>query len=550
LRRSNSDVDHDEKEEFMQNHQIVGRVKHPMKNGISFALSFMIGLALVITITTPASAQQNVVYESKSDQTFVFETGSDGHLHDKHLSGGSWGWEDQGLPPTTNSVAGPVAVYQTTMDRIYVFVLGNDGQLYDKYWDGQLWSQWESQGMPPGKSGVVTGPTAVYRSASDRIYLFVEGGDGQLYDKYWDGQQWSQWESRGVPPPGGPFGTLSGLSAVYQPTLDRIFVFGVGVDLHLWDNHWDGQANNWQWQDHGLSPSSTKGFATLSAIYRSKLDRIYLFAEVGGSPGMRNVDGDLWDIYWDGQQWTAWEAQGIPQGTTGLFTLSAVCAAYQPTLDQIHVFVTGTDGLTFANLYDRHWDGSQWVWDNHGLPSGTKWVNTSGAVYWPKSDRITVFALGYETGTDAQLYDNYWNGQQWAWENQGPLAMVFSGPNAKNQMGSPDAYHSTITVAGSGFQPGETLQIVFRGLPDTIPEVCAVCSALYSHLDDVPAPTLAQVGADGTFQVAEVVPHNIESGTASGPVAILVKSTAAPEVVKAIGTMDASYWIGPMPADF
>src|SRR5262249_41564368 len=158
---------------------------------------------------------------------------------------------------------------------------------------------------PPGKSGVVTGPTAVYRSAMDRIYLFVEGGDGQLYDKYWDGQQWSQWQSRGGPPSGGPFGTLSGLTAVYQPTLDRIFVFGVDGDLHLWDNHWDGQANNWQWQDHGFSPSSTKGFVTFSAIYRSKLDRIYLFAEVGGSPGMRNVDGDLWDIYWDGQQWSA-----------------------------------------------------------------------------------------------------------------------------------------------------------------------------------------------------------------------------------------------------
>jgi len=56
--------------------------------------------------------------------------------------------------------------------------------------------------------------------------------------------------------------------------------------------------------------------------------------------------------------------------------------------------------------------------------------------------------------------------------------------------------------------------------------------------------------ADGTFQVAEVVAHNIEGGSASGPVTILVESTGStPGIVKTIGTADASLWIGTMPVD-
>ena len=44
-------------------------------------------------------------------------------------------------------VSYPAAVYQPSLDRIVVFVNGADGHLYDKYWDGSAWV-WEGQGMP------------------------------------------------------------------------------------------------------------------------------------------------------------------------------------------------------------------------------------------------------------------------------------------------------------------------------------------------------------------------------------------------------------------
>jgi hypothetical protein len=133
---------------------------------------------------------------------------------------------------------------------------------------------------------------------------------------------------------------------------------------------------------------------------------------------------------------------------------------------------------------------------------------------------------------------------------QQTVPMVVTGLTPQSLNGSPDPYHSTVTIVGSGFQPGDTLQIVFRNLPDVVPDVCMVCAALHSHLEDVTAPALAQVGADGTFQVAEVVLHNIEGGSSSNPVTILVESTGGtPRTVEAIGTADASYWIGALPAD-
>ena len=45
--------------------------------------------------------------------------------------------------------------------------------------------------------------------------------------------------------------------------------------------------------------------------------------------------------------------------------LLAISAIYQSTLDRISVFVTATNG---GHLYDEYWDGSKWVWEDQGTP--------------------------------------------------------------------------------------------------------------------------------------------------------------------------------------
>jgi hypothetical protein len=88
------------------------------------------------------------------------------------------------------------AVYQSSLDRIIAFSIGGNGHLYDKYWNGSAWV-WEDQGTPPGTSAG-NAPAAVYQTSLDRIIAFVAGANGHLYDKYWNGSAWV-WEDQGTP---------------------------------------------------------------------------------------------------------------------------------------------------------------------------------------------------------------------------------------------------------------------------------------------------------------------------------------------------------------
>jgi YVTN family beta-propeller protein len=203
-------------------------------------------------------------------------------------------------------------------------------------------------------------------------------------------------------------------------------------------------------------------------------------------------------------------------------------------------------GMPIQNIYYQvdTWQG-RW---QPATPSGT---NFTGQLFSVSPGNHVLYAYAGD-GEDATL----WPGNALV----GPVAafpftvverltQVSLGPQSLN--GSPDPYHSTVNVVGSGFQPGDILQIVFKNLPDVVPDVCVVCSVRYSHLQEVPAPILAQVARDGTFQVPQIVEHNVERGPALAPVTILIKGTGnAAGIVQGIGQADASYWIGPMPADF
>ena len=244
----------------------------------------------------------------------------------------------------------PSAVYQPTLDRIVVFVAGGDEHLYDKYWDGSKWV-WEDQGQPKGVTGIGTAsPSAVYQSKADRIAVFVVGNDGHLYDKYWDGKKWV-WQDQGRPKGVTGIGAASP-SAVYQSKADRIAVFVVGNDGHLYDKYWNG--SKWVWEDQGL-PAGVAAIYSPTAVYESKLDRIIVF--VTGN------DFHLYDKYWDGKKWV-WEHQGVPPGTLLIDRFFGMSAVYQSKQDRIVVFVVGDTG----HLFDKYWNGAKWVWEDQGSP--------------------------------------------------------------------------------------------------------------------------------------------------------------------------------------
>ena len=234
-----------------------------------------------------------------------------------------------------------------------------------------------------GRAAGVLYPNAVYQPTLDRIYVFVVGYEAHphLYDKYWNGSSWV-WEDQGIPPgatsvAGAASVAPSAPSAVYQPTLDRIAVFVTGDNGHLYDKYWNGSA--WVWEDQGMPPGAASGAFAPSAVYQPTLDRISVFVVT--------PYGRLYDKYWNGSAWV-WEDQGFhPNPTAGLNFLTAPSAVYQPTLDRISVFVTDE----YQSLYDKYWNGNAWVWEDQGAADGAVYLNSASAIYQPTLDRISVF---------------------------------------------------------------------------------------------------------------------------------------------------------------
>ena len=73
-----------------------------------------------------------------------------------------------------------------------------DGRLYDRYWDGRAWHQWETLGAPDGTT--LTGQPAAAARGADRIDVFAPGADGRLWQRWWDGRRWVPWrEVAGAP---------------------------------------------------------------------------------------------------------------------------------------------------------------------------------------------------------------------------------------------------------------------------------------------------------------------------------------------------------------
>ncbi len=71
-----------------------------------------------------------------------------------------------------------------------VFGVFRDGELWDRYWDGTSWHDWESLG------GVLD-PDARPATSSwgdDRLDVFATGRDGKTWHRWWDGTRWVEWE--------------------------------------------------------------------------------------------------------------------------------------------------------------------------------------------------------------------------------------------------------------------------------------------------------------------------------------------------------------------
>lgn len=106
--------------------------------------------------------------------------------------------------------------------EVQVFAIQN-GQLLNRYWDGESWHKWESLG------GDFTGQPAASARDADRIDVFAIGTDGVLRHRYWNGKEWIPWSDVEGAPRDAKGATCSWVGK-------RLDLFVWGTDDELWHN--------------------------------------------------------------------------------------------------------------------------------------------------------------------------------------------------------------------------------------------------------------------------------------------------------------------------
>jgi len=187
----------------------------------------------------------------------VFSIGQEGDLlHTAKTPDGWSGFESLG-GPTIRSAAGEqiaplreaVGACSSGTSWIAVFARGPVGDLLLKWRNGAEWSEYASLGSPeipdPSYPAVrvaapLTGPPAACSWGPDRMDVFARGPYGEIRHKFWDGVEWSGFQSLGMPRADDEVIPLVGAIAACSSGPDRLDVVTRGVDGRLYHAHWDG----------------------------------------------------------------------------------------------------------------------------------------------------------------------------------------------------------------------------------------------------------------------------------------------------------------------
>jgi hypothetical protein len=206
---------------------------------------------------------QATIHDTRRDRMVIFGgVSQSGYLADPWFAPMSdpFQWsplETKGTPPSPRHE--PVGVYDPLRDRAVFF----GGWVYPSNYFNDVWvlsladpPTW-TQMTPIGSSPLGRrAHAAVYDPARDRMLVYGGSGDSQVFGDLWalhleGGMIWEPLLTTGTPPPPRYFPSL-----VYDPSRDRVLVYGGGDDAHSKDDVWELRLADLHWSRVEISPYS------------------------------------------------------------------------------------------------------------------------------------------------------------------------------------------------------------------------------------------------------------------------------------------------------
>jgi hypothetical protein len=285
-------------------------------------------------------------------------------------------------------------------ERINLFVRGGNGNMWEYFWNGERW-KWTDTGQSVAGSpaGVIRGE---YNDPNGdiRMNVFVKGGNGNLWEYFWNGSYWD-WKDTGNGVAGNPVVIIRG--NYNEPEGDvRINVFVRGVNGNLCEYFWNG--SHWDWKDTG-HPITGDPTGVIRGDYRNPEGnvRINIF--------VRGANGNLCEYFWNGHQWNWTDTGQLVTGDPAVVIRGEYDAPNGTVY--LNVFVPGPNG----NLWEYFWNGHQWLWnDTDRRVAGKATITVRGEVNVLYGNiRMNIFVQGF----NGNLLEYFWNGSQWVWSDTG-----------------------------------------------------------------------------------------------------------------------------------
>jgi Repeat of unknown function (DUF346) len=156
------------------------------------------------------------------------------HMEVQFANASQWPPKLTGWQPAGGCFISAPTVVKWNDNRIDVFGITPDNQLLHRAMENGVWIEdWENLG------GKFDSPVAAASWANNRLDLFGLGTDDQMYHKWWAGGPWKpsplDWD--GI---GGPLGGFASAPAVVATGTERLDIFGIGTDTHMYHKAWRG----------------------------------------------------------------------------------------------------------------------------------------------------------------------------------------------------------------------------------------------------------------------------------------------------------------------